>query len=141
ADTVRIVRLVYFQYVFAGTFSSALALAADVNGNLTLQFEGEVLARSAVTRLGRIIKDLELRTGLSLDAASSFATHQPNPRLVELLARQAKLPLETFLVVAKTCGNLGSSTCGVALAKALDEHGNKSADKRGPIFIAAVGPG
>jgi len=112
-----------------------------VNGNLTLQFEGEVLARSAVARLGRIIRDLELRTGLSLDAASSFATHQPNPRLVELLARQAKLPLEKFPVVAKTCGNLGSSTCGVALAKALDEHGNKSADKRGPIFLAAVGPG
>jgi len=140
-DSVRPFRLGDFQFGCAGTFSSALALAADVNGNLTLQFEGEVLARSAVARLGRIIRDLELRTGLSLDAASSFATHQPNPRLVELLARQAKLPLEKFPVVAKTCGNLGSSTCGVALAKALDEHGNKSADKRGPIFLAAVGPG
>lgn len=62
-------------------------------------------------------------------------------RLLEVLARQARLPLEKFPVVAKEYGNLGPSTCGVALAKALTEHGHKRADQRGPIFVAAVGPG
>ena len=111
------------------------------SGELTLRYEGEVLARAAVARLERILKDLELRTGLGLNTASSFATHQPNPRLLEVLTRQACLPLEKFPIVAKTCGNLGSSTCGVALVKALDEHAGKPTDQRGPIFLAAVGPG
>lgn len=140
-DAVRPYRLGDFQFGCAGTFSSALVLSPELGGQVALQFEGEVLARAAVARLERILRDLELRTRLSLDAASSFATHQPNPRLVEILARQANLPLEKFPTVAKTCGNLGSSTCGVALAKALDEHAGKRADQRGPIFLAAVGPG
>ncbi len=134
-------RLGDFQFGCAGTFSSALVIGAGAKGEVSLQFDGEALARAAVARLERIIKEIALHTGLGLEAASSFATHQPNPRLLELLARQAGLPLEKFPVVAKTCGNLGSSTCGVALAKALEEHGIKPADQRGPIFLAAVGPG
>jgi 3-oxoacyl-[acyl-carrier-protein] synthase III len=99
------------------------------------------LARAALRELQRIIEDLELRSGLSRKTASSFVTHQPNPRIVETLARQLGVPVEKFPPVAKTSGNLGSSTCGVALAMALDEHGDKSPDHRGPIFLAAVGPG
>ncbi len=134
-------RLGGFHFGCAGTFSSALVIGANAKGEVALHFDGEALARAAVARLEKIIKETALHTGLDLEAASSFATHQPNPRLLELLARQAELPSEKFPVVAKTCGNLGSSTCGVALAKALEEHGSKPADKRGPIFLAAVGPG
>ncbi len=134
-------RLGEFQFGCAGTFAAALAVGTGASGEVALKFEGEALARAAVGRLERIIADLELRSGVPRAQVSSFATHQPNPRLVELLARQAEVPLEKFPVVAKTCGNLGSSTCGVALSMALVEHGGKPADQRGPIFLAAVGPG
>lgn len=130
-----------FQFGCARAFASALAIGMGAEGEIALTFDGEALARAAVGRLGRIIADLELRTGFSRSAASGFATHQPNPRLVQLLARQIDVPLEKFPALAKTCGNLGSSTCGIALSMVLAEHGHKGPDQRGPIFLAAVGPG
>ncbi len=130
-----------FQFGCSGSFSSALAVGMSADGQVALEFRGEALARAALARLEKIISTLELRTGFSRRAASSFATHQPNPRIIEMLARQANLPLEKFPIVARTFGNLGSSTCGVALSLALSEHARKSADQRGPIFLAAVGPG
>lgn len=134
-------RLGEFEFGCAGTYASALVVGLGREREVTVKFDGEALGRAAVGRLEGIIKDLELRTGFSRHTVLSFATHQPNPRLLELLARQADLPLEKFPIVAKTCGNLGSSTGGVALAKALDEHTSKPPCPRGPIFLAAVGPG
>jgi len=130
-----------FQFGCSGSFSSALAVGMRADGQVALEFRGEALARAALARLEKIISSLERRTGFSRNAASSFATHQPNPRIIEMLARQANLPLEKFPVVARTFGNLGSSTCGVALSLALGEHARKPAEQRGPIFLAAVGPG
>jgi 3-oxoacyl-[acyl-carrier-protein] synthase-3 len=134
-------RLGDFQFGCAGTFASAITVTSDPRGALQVVFEGEALARAALRELQRIIEDLELRSGFNRKAASSFATHQPNPRILDALARQLGVPLEKFPTVAKTSGNLGSSTCGVALAKALDRCGDKPSERRGPIFLAALGPG
>lgn len=134
-------RLGEFQFGCAGTFSSALAIRPNPDGTMLLKFEGEALARAAVNRLERIISDLELRSGHRREEANSFATHQPNPRLMEMLARQAGIPLDRFPVVAKVYGNLGCSTCGVALCMALDAQNAQVPAERGPIFLAAVGPG
>jgi len=130
-----------FYFGCSGTFASVLRVNLDRNRTIVLRFDGEALARAAVGSLQKIIADLGLRTGLSLTEVSAFAVHQPNPRLLELLARQAGVPLEKFPPVSKTCGNLGSSTCGAALTLALEEHARKPRDERGPIFVAAVGPG
>jgi len=58
-----------------------------------------------------------------------------------MLSRQSGLPLEKFPVVCKRYGNLGSSTSGVALSMALEECSAGAASPRGPIFLAALGPG
>ena len=139
-DSLALYHLGEFQFGCAGTSASALAVGMSREGQVALTFEGEALARAAVGRLGRIIEDLELRTGLPRQAAAGFATHQPNPRLVELLARQLDLPADMFPPVAKTCGNLGATTCGVALSRVLESQPDKP-PQRGPIFLAAVGPG
>jgi len=134
-------RLGDFQFGCTGTFSSALGIAATADGKLELRFDGEALARAAVLRLERIIADFQLQLGVAPETVASLATHQPNPRLVELLAKQTGFPLEKFPVVAKTYGNLGSSTCGVALCIALTEHVAEPTVDRGPVILAAVGPG
>lgn len=139
-DSLPLYQLGEFQFGCAGTSASALAVGMNREGQVALTFEGEALARAAVGRLGRVIEDLELRTGLHRQAAAGFATHQPNPRLVELLARQLDLPADMFPPVARTCGNLGASTCGVALSRVLESQPDKP-PQRGPIFLAAVGPG
>ena len=125
----------------SGAFSSALRVRLTAGASITLDFDGEALARAAVDRLERIIKDLETISGMKRDAVSAIALHQPNPRLVETLLRRTGLPADKVPHVAKVCGNLGSSTCGVALSMALDVHARKLRSERGPIMVASVGPG
>jgi 3-oxoacyl-[acyl-carrier-protein] synthase-3 len=134
-------RLGEFQFGCAGTFSSALAIRPNPDGTILLKFDGEALARAAVNRLEKIISDLEVQSGHRREEAYSFATHQPNPRLVEMLARQAGIPPDKFPVVAKVYGNLGCSTCGVALCMALGAQDAMVPAEQGPIFLAAVAPG
>ncbi|MGH8458486.1 MAG: 3-oxoacyl-ACP synthase III family protein, partial [Nevskiales bacterium] len=124
-----------------GTYASALQLRSGAEGALELQFDGEALAHAAVDRMAMILGDLEAATGRRRDAASAFAIHQPNPRIVEIFLRRAKLPPEKVPVLTRTTGNLGSSTCGLALSTALEEHARQPRSRRGPIFVAALGPG
>jgi len=125
----------------SGTYSSALQVHLGDLGSVALDFDGEALARAAVDQMERVIGNLELATGIMRERASSFVLHQPNPRLVETLIRRAKLPSEKVPLVAKAWGNLGSSTSGVALSMAMDNHAKKTRSERGPIFAVSVGPG
>jgi 3-oxoacyl-[acyl-carrier-protein] synthase III len=125
----------------AGTFSSALQIRPGMNGAIALTFDGESLAHAALEVLESTIGEMEMRTGKARESASAFAIHQPNQRLVEILIRRAKLSAEKVFLVTKTCGNLGTSTCGVALSTALDAVAQTQNADRGPIFMAAVGPG
>lgn len=124
-----------------GTYASALRIRLVPDTSISLTFEGEALAVAAVHQMEQILHGLEISSGRSRDAACAFALHQPNPRLLEVLVRQANLAPEKVPLVAKTRGNLGSSTCGVALSMALERHSSKSPVQRGSIFVAAVGPG
>ena len=124
-----------------GTYASALDVRPGAAGAIELQFDGEGLARAAVDRIARILSDLESASGRSRDDASAFALHQPNPRIVEMFLQRARLPAEKVPGVIRTAGNLGSSTCGLALSAALEEHAHKPRNQRGPIFVAALGPG
>ena len=120
--------------------SRLIALAPDGHGGVQLDFDGDALGRAAVRQLDALLRQLESRSGCRLESASSFATHQPNPRLLEMVARQSGLSLERFPVVCRSFGNLGSSTAGVALSLSLEENTPKK-EHPGPIFVAALGPG
>lgn len=118
--------------------AAAIRIGLNSANGVDLTFAGESLSRAAVGQLEKLVADAELRHNVRRDEALAFATHQPNPRLVTVLARQLGVPKEKFPPVALTCGNLGSSTCGVALVRALTTaaHGRPQ-----PIFVAALGPG
>ncbi|MGH9861553.1 MAG: 3-oxoacyl-ACP synthase III family protein [Candidatus Acidiferrales bacterium] len=120
--------------------AAAIRIGLNEHNGLDLVFDGESLARAAVGKLEQLITDLELRTGIRISSAAGFATHQPNPRLVGVLAKQLGAPMEKFPPVARRYGNLGSSTCGVALAQALASAG-AAGRTAGPIFVASLGPG
>ncbi|HMD32487.1 MAG TPA: 3-oxoacyl-[acyl-carrier-protein] synthase III C-terminal domain-containing protein [Candidatus Acidoferrales bacterium] len=131
------------EFVMGCTAASSrlISLAPDGHGGVHLDFDGGALGRAAVRQLDVLLHQLESRSGCRLESASSFATHQPNPRLLEMLARQSGLSIERFPVVCRNFGNLGSSTAGVALSLALEQHSPRANEKPGPIFIAALGPG
>lgn len=130
-----------FSFGCAGQYAGAIRVTPLHRAKLDVHFDGEALSRAAITRMEKIIFDVEQRSGIARATLAGLATHQPNPRLVALLARQCGLPEEKFPVVARKFGNLGSSTCGVALDLLLQSAARVEASARGPIFLASLGPG
>ena len=130
-----------FFFGCATRYAEAISVSEAGGGHLTVQFDGEALSRAAVNRMVKVLHEVERRSGLSCRDAGAFATHQPNPRLVALLAKQLKVPPGAFPPIAATSGNLGSSTCGAALHAALQHACHQPAEQRKPIFLASLGPG
>jgi 3-oxoacyl-[acyl-carrier-protein] synthase III len=136
--------LVLGDFIFgcAGAFASALRLKLSESGELATEFQGEQLGSAAVNQLARIVSEVEMRCGEARSAADFFCIHEPNPRLVGIFAQRAKVPMQRVPLVSKTCGNLGSATCGVSLSTALSRAEATQEASRPPlVFMAAVGPG
>src|SRR6266702_3980048 len=134
-------RLGEFLFGCAGQYASAIQVSDTKEGGLSVQFDGEALSRAAITRMEKVLAAVELRSGISRGAVGGFATHQPNPRLVALLAKQCGVSPDAFPPIARTSGNLGSSTCGAALHAALHAASKLALAERKPIFLASLGPG
>jgi len=134
-------RLGDFLFGCAGQYAAAIQVAARIGGGLDVQFDGDALSRAAITRLEKVITAVETRSGIPRASVGGFATHQPNPRLLTLLARQCGVSPEVFPAICRTTGNLGSSMCGAALHAVLQNAAKENAGKRKPIFLASLGPG
>ncbi len=135
-------RLGDFIWGCAGTSASALQVGLHESGGVEVQFKGEQLAKAALAQLDRIFDGLETLSGQARSTVDYFAIHEPNPRLVQVFAHKAGIPLEKIAQVSKTCGNIGSATCGVSLCEALTKTQKTRTAARPPlIFVAAVGPG
>jgi 3-oxoacyl-[acyl-carrier-protein] synthase-3 len=130
-----------FLFGCAGKYANAISVTDDLDGGLELQFDGDALSRVAISRMEQVISALEQRSGIARGCVGAFATHQPNPRLVALVAKQCGVSPALFPEVARTSGNLGTSTCGMALHRSLQLASNESPSRRKPIFLASLGPG
>ena len=130
-----------FSFGCAGQYAGAIRVSEAGTAGLEVHFDGEALSRAAVTRLAKVIVEIESRSGIPRSSVAGLATHQPNPRLVALLARECRVPESKFPPVARQFGNLGSSTCGVALDLLLEARADQPAPQRGPIYLASLGPG
>jgi 3-oxoacyl-[acyl-carrier-protein] synthase III len=130
-----------FFFGCANQYADAICVAGNENGGLAVRFDGEALSRAAITRMERTLTEVEKESGICRQKVGAFATHQPNPRLVTLLAKQCNVPESFFPEVARKSGNLGSSTCGVALNVALEDAAKMPVSVRKAIFLASLGPG
>jgi 3-oxoacyl-[acyl-carrier-protein] synthase-3 len=134
-------RLGEFFFGCASKSAEAISISESGKGKLEVQFDGDALSRAAVSRMEKVIDEVEQRSGISRDHVGAFATHQPNPRLVKLLAKQLRVSLKNFPPIGSTRGNLGSSMCGATLHAALHHAASQPADQRLPVFLASLGPG
>ena len=134
-------RLRDFFFGCAAQHQQAIEVSAGPDEQLRVVFDGDALSRAATARLDECVSELERRSGVKRDAVAAFATHQPNPRLVALLAKKMGVPLDRFPLVTDTRGNLGSTTCAAALHFALENGRKLQAAERQPIFVASLGPG
>jgi 3-oxoacyl-[acyl-carrier-protein] synthase-3 len=130
-----------FLFGCADQYAEAVKIEGNLDGSLAVVFEGEALSRAAISRLEKVVAALEKLSAIPRAAVGAFATHQPNPRLLTLLAKVAGVPAESFPPIATTSGNLGSSTCGAALHAALQMFRTCPQSARKPIFLASLGPG
>ena len=133
-------RLGEFLFGCAGQYAAAIQVAARIGGGLDVQFDGEALSRAAITRLEKVISAVETRSGIPRASVGGFATHQPNPRLMTLLAKQCGVSVDAFPPICRTAGNLGSSMCGAALHVALQNEAKRTGQRK-PVFLASLGPG
>jgi len=85
-----------FFFGCATQFAKAIEIKDSVNGELNVVFAGDALSRAAITKMAQVISELEQRSGISRQNAIGFATHQPNPRLVRLLAKQTGVASDRF---------------------------------------------
>jgi 3-oxoacyl-[acyl-carrier-protein] synthase-3 len=134
-------RLGEFFFGCASKYAEAIAVSESGKGKLEVQFDGDALSRAAVSRMEKVIDEVEHRSGISREHVGAFATHQPNPRLVKILAKQLGVSLKHFPPIGSTRGNLGSSMCGAALHAALHQAAAQPAEQRLPVFLASLGPG
>src|SRR5437879_9449217 len=81
-------RLGEFLFGCAGQYAAAIQVSDTKDGALEVQFDGEALSRAAITRMEKVLASVELRSGIPRSSVGGFATHQPTPRLVALLAKQ-----------------------------------------------------
>ena len=125
----------------ASQLQAAIQVSAEPGDRLKVVFDGDALSRAATARLDQCISELERVSGIPRTEVAAFATHQPNPRLVALLAKKSRVSLERFPPVAAIRGNLGSTTCAAALHSALEAFRIGTTPSRAPIFLASLGPG
>ena len=125
----------------ASQFADAIRVEDQPDGRLNVVFEGEALSRAAISKLSQVVAELESRSGISREKVIGFATHQPNPRLVTLLAKQIGVSSARLPAIAEDRGNLGSSTCAAALDKLLEGHRLHETLEQNTIFLASLGPG
>ncbi|HUL33698.1 MAG TPA: hypothetical protein VL128_07430 [Candidatus Eisenbacteria bacterium] len=130
-----------FFFGCAAQYAEAIAVAEAGGGELDVQFDGEGLSRAAVNRMEQVLGEVERRSGIPLEKAGAFATHQPNPRLVKLLAKQLGVPASAFPPICETKGNLGPSMCGAALHAAFASAAAQPAAERSAVFLASLAPG
>jgi 3-oxoacyl-[acyl-carrier-protein] synthase-3 len=134
-------RLGEFLFGCAGQYAAAIQVSDSKDGALDVEFDGDALSRAAINRMEKVLAAVELRSGIPRSSVGGFATHQPNPRLLAILAKQLGVSQEKFPPIARTCGNLGSSMCGAALHAALQTDSKRQRAERKPIFLASLGPG
>jgi 3-oxoacyl-[acyl-carrier-protein] synthase III len=134
-------RLGEFFFGCASQYAEAISVSDSGRGLLDVHFDGDALSRAAISRMEKVIDEVEHRSGISRDRVGAFATHQPNPRLVTLLAKQLRVSIKNFPPIGSTRGNLGSSMCGAALDAALHHAATQPAEQRRPVFLASLGPG
>src|SRR5580704_7229739 len=134
-------RLGEFFFGCAAQYSEAICVSESGDGGLAVSFDGEALSRAAVYRMEKVLSEVEKRSGISREKVGAFATHQPNPRLVALLAKQLGVDCNAFPPIALTKGNLGSSMCGATLHSAFESAAGKSVGERTAVFLASLAPG
>jgi len=86
------------------------------------QFEGQEIFKRAVQGMSSACEDTLRRLNFSPEDVDLVVPHQANLRIIEAVAKRARVPLERVYVNIQRYGNMSAATVPVALCEALEEQ-------------------
>jgi 3-oxoacyl-[acyl-carrier-protein] synthase III len=90
-------------------------------GDTDWVFEGQEIFKRAVTGMSRACEAVLAARGLGPDAVHLVVPHQANLRIIEAVAKRARIPMDRCYVNIQRYGNMSSATVPVALVEALED--------------------
>jgi 3-oxoacyl-[acyl-carrier-protein] synthase III len=85
------------------------------------QFEGQEIFKRAVQGMAAAADNTLTRVGLTPADVDLVVPHQANLRIIEAVAKKARVPMERVFVNVQRYGNMSAATVPVALCEALEE--------------------
>ncbi|MEJ1966214.1 MAG: ketoacyl-ACP synthase III [Gammaproteobacteria bacterium] len=86
------------------------------------QFEGQEIFKRAVQGMGDACESALKKIDASAEQVDLVVPHQANLRIIEAVAKRARVPMERVFVNVQRYGNMSSATVPVALCEALEEN-------------------
>jgi 3-oxoacyl-[acyl-carrier-protein] synthase-3 len=85
------------------------------------QFEGQEIFKRAVQGMASASESALGRVGLTADDVDLVVPHQANLRIIEAVARKARVPMDRVFVNVQRYGNMSAATVPIALCEAIEE--------------------
>lgn len=85
------------------------------------QFEGQEIFKRAVQGMATASEEALARAGLAADRIDLVVPHQANLRIIEAVAKKARLPFERVYINIQRYGNMSAATVPIALCEAVEE--------------------
>ncbi len=85
------------------------------------QFQGQDIFRRAVQGMSAACEEALARAGYGAGDVDLLVPHQANLRIIEAVARRARVPMERVYVNIERYGNMSAATVAVALCEAVEE--------------------
>ena len=86
------------------------------------QFQGQEIFKRAVQGMSSACEDTLTRLNFRPQDVDLVVPHQANLRIIEAVAKRARVPLERVYVNIERYGNMSAATVPVALCEALEER-------------------
>ena len=86
------------------------------------QFEGQEIFKRAVQGMSSACEDTLARLNFGPQDVDLLVPHQANLRIIEAVAKRARVPMERVYVNIQRYGNMSAATVPVALCEALEER-------------------
>jgi 3-oxoacyl-[acyl-carrier-protein] synthase-3 len=86
------------------------------------QFEGQEIFKRAVQGMSGACEDVLTRLRIGPGDIDLVVPHQANLRIIEAVAKRARIPMERVYVNIQRYGNMSAATVPVALCEALEER-------------------
>ena len=99
---------------------------------------GRDVFRFAITEVPKLIKDLSVKYGFSLDEVDYFILHQANARIIESTAKKLGIGIEKFPMTLETTGNTSSASIPALLSEMKKDGRLKKGQK---LVLASFGGG